>query len=183
MYPSQLARTGGALNTGNLALHLHFRKCVPTAVTDYEQFDGPNPFDPIKLCGALLDPSDYDSIKHGILSAVIRYHTPYSTVQGKKVVLCFVLGADMSVDTIMGIPFIHELAMELRLVPQRQFLVHEIKTSFPVTYKETVLTQLEVAAEATASLATNDDETKSLSTMGDPLRSFLQSVASDGPTV
>ena len=157
---------------------MHIRKTVPTAV--YE-FDGSNPFDPIKLCGALLDPSDYDSTKHGILLAVICYHTPYSTIEGKKVLLCFALGADMSVDTIMGIPFIHELSMELRLIPKRQFLAHGIKTSFPVMYKETVLTEFDSPADATASLV-RPIATKLPNTMGDPLRSFLQSVASDGPS-
>ena len=35
---SCLYDTGGLLNTGNLALHLHIYKCVPTAVADFEQF-------------------------------------------------------------------------------------------------------------------------------------------------
>ena len=170
--------TGGALNTGNLALHMHIRKTVPTAVYEFEEFDGSKPFDPIKLCGALLDPSDYDSSKHGILSAVIRYHTPYSTIEGKKVFLCFALGADMSVDTIMGIPFIHELSMELRLRPKQQFLAHEIKTSFPVMYKETVLTQFDSSKDSSDSPVSSVDPPGS---MGDPLRSFLQSVASAPP--
>ena len=77
----------------------------------------------------------------------------------------------MSVDTIMGIPFIHELAMELRLIPKRQFLAHGIKTSFPGMYKETVLTHFESPVDATASLI-RPVTTKPPSTMGDPLRSF-----------
>ena len=79
--------------------------------------------------------------------------------------------------------------MELRLVPHRQFLAHGIKTLFPVKYKETVLTQLDTTVNATSSPATDDrkatptcsDPAEPLGTMGDPLRSFLQSVASDGP--
>ena len=165
---SCLYDTGGALNTGNIALHMNIRKTVPTAVSDYEEFDGSNPFDLIKLCGALLEPSDYDSTKHGILSVVIHYHTPYSTLEGKKVLLCFALGADISVDTIMGIPFIHELAMELRLTPKQQFLAHEIKTSFPVMYKETVLTEFDSPIVAPASLESSV-ATKSPSTISDPM--------------
>ena len=74
--------TGGALNTGNLALHLHIRMCIPSTVANFEMFDGTHPFKPIKLCGALLDSSDFYSVNHGILSKVIRYHTTYSTIDG-----------------------------------------------------------------------------------------------------
>lgn len=108
--------TRGAFNRVNLDLYLHIRKCVPTVVADFGQFDGINPFDPSKLYSILLDPSDYDSTKHGIVLESIPYHTAYSTIGGSKVTLCFALGVDMSVDTIIGIPFIHELVMELRLV-------------------------------------------------------------------
>ena len=69
--------TGGALNTGNIHLHNLIKEKSPSAVAMYEEFDGTNPFDPIKLCGALLDPADYDAKKHGILSAVIGYHSPF----------------------------------------------------------------------------------------------------------
>ena len=115
------------MNTDDLALHLHIRKCIPSAVADFEIFDGTNPFDPIQLCGALLNPSDYYSAKHKIMSTVIRYHTPYSTIGGTDVLLCFSLGVDMSVDTIIGISFIHELSMKLRLIPIRQFFALDIK--------------------------------------------------------
>ena len=79
--------------------------------------------------------------------------------------------------------------MELRLVPHRQFLAHGIKTLFSVTYKETVLTQLESTVDATSSPAmdggrvthTYPDPAEPLGTMGDPLQIFLQSVVSDGP--
>ena len=58
--------TGGALNTGNIHLHNVIRKKTAAAVARYEEFNGTNPFDPIKLCGAILDPSDYNAEKHGI---------------------------------------------------------------------------------------------------------------------
>lgn len=76
------------MNTGNLALHLHIRRCIPSTVADFEVSDGTYPFKPIKLCGALLDPSDFYSVNHGILSTVVRYHTIYSTIDGTNVLLC-----------------------------------------------------------------------------------------------
>ena len=131
--------TGGALNTGNIHLHNFIRRKTPSAVAAYEEFNGKNPFDPIKLCGALLDPADYNAEKHGILSAVITYHTPFKSTEGKPVTFSVALGADMYVDTIIGIPFIKELALELKLVTPI-LVAHNIRTTFPVIYRETVLT-------------------------------------------
>ena len=82
-----------------------------SAVAAYKEFNGTNPFDPIKLCGSLLDPSDYDAKKHGVLSAVIRYHTHLITTDGKRIMCSVTLKVDMSIDTIIGIPFIRELAL------------------------------------------------------------------------
>jgi hypothetical protein len=131
--------TGGALNTGNIHLHNFIRKKTPSAVAAYEKFNGKIPFDPIKLCGALLDPSDYNAEKHGILSAVITYYTPFKSIKGKPITFSVALGVDMSVDTIIGIPFIKELNLELKLVTPT-LIAHSIRTTFPVIYRETVLT-------------------------------------------
>ena len=131
--------TGGALNTGNIHLHNFIRKKTPSAVAAYEEFNGKNPFDPIKLCGALLDPSDYNAEKHGILSAVITYYTPFKSIEGKPITFSVALGVDMSVDTIIGIPFIKELNLELKLITPT-LIAHSIRTTFPVIYRETVLT-------------------------------------------
>ena len=87
--------TGGALNTGNLTYHTFIKDKIPGAVKRYEEFNGSNPFDPIKLSGALLDPGDYDVDKHGILSTVITYHTPFKSVSGDKISLSFALGRDI----------------------------------------------------------------------------------------
>ena len=46
-------------------------------VARFENLEGANPFDPIKLRGAITSPFDYDVSKNGILSAAIEYHTPY----------------------------------------------------------------------------------------------------------
>ena len=41
------------------------------------QFDGDNPFDPIKSMNTISNVSSYNPDKHGILFAVIRCFTPY----------------------------------------------------------------------------------------------------------
>ena len=53
----------------------------PKAVHSFEEFNGPQPFDPIKLTDAILNTSYYDAGIHNILSAVVRYFTPYRDVQ------------------------------------------------------------------------------------------------------
>ena len=131
--------TGGALNTGNLTYHTFIKDKIPGAVKRYEEFNGSNPFDPIKLSGALLDPGDYDVDKHGILSTVITYHTPFKSVSGDKISLSFALGRDMSVDIIIGLPFIKEMRLELRFSPE-MFLSHTLKKEFLLVYIDTALT-------------------------------------------
>ena len=63
--------TDTALKTG---LDLYHRKLMishPHMVARFEIFDEDNPFDFIKLCGAITSSDDYDAGKHGILSTVI----------------------------------------------------------------------------------------------------------------
>ena len=131
--------TGGALNTGNLGYHNYIKSALPSAVLKFEEFNGSNPFDPIKLEGAILNMSDYDAQKHGILSAVITYRTPFKLPSGGNMSLSFALGKDMSVDTIIGMPFIKNFQLELRFAPDK-FLSHLLKKEFKVVYAETKLT-------------------------------------------
>ena len=64
--------TGAALNTGLELYHRKIMKSHPHMVAKLEIFDGNNRFNPIKLCGAITSPDDYDADKHCILSAVIE---------------------------------------------------------------------------------------------------------------
>ena len=132
--------TGGALNSGNLNYHRDvIKRKMPAVVHSFEQFDGSNPFDPIKLCGALIEDESYSQEKHGILSAVIRYNTPFKHQDGTPVLLSFALGVDMSVDSIIGIPFLREIDLNLR-IRLKEFVSHELKLTFPCTFRETRLT-------------------------------------------
>ena len=69
---SLLFDTGAALNTGYLPYHAGIIKRHPDIAAKCEYFDGDNPFEPIKLCGAIINPSDYDSENHGVLSAKVE---------------------------------------------------------------------------------------------------------------
>lgn len=52
--------TSAVLNTGSLTYHCIIMEKLLHLVQSYEKFDGDNPFDAIKLCGAISNPSAYD---------------------------------------------------------------------------------------------------------------------------
>ena len=139
---SLLYDTGAALNTGYDAYHKQIMKAHPQMVAKFETFDGDNPFDPIKLCGAITSPEDYDVSKHGVLSAVIEYHTPYMCKDGRPFLLALALGSTMSVNSILGLPTI----IEGDLVPSWQakvYLSHTFQTKFPIVFMQTKRAQPE----------------------------------------
>ena len=75
-----LMDTCGALNTGYLTFHLWLMSERPDIVAEFHSFDDSNPFEPVKLGGAIRDPSNFDTANHGNLTAVIHYFTPYSDI-------------------------------------------------------------------------------------------------------
>ena len=91
-------------------MHYYLKSILnhPKIVATFENFDGDNPFDPIKLCGAITHPSDYCVEKYGILSTVIEYHTLYQYDDDKKFTLALALETTMSVNSILGLPAIVE---------------------------------------------------------------------------
>ena len=133
---SLLFDTGAALNTGYLPYHTQIIKRYPSLVAKLKHFDGSNPFEPIKLCGAITDPSAYDNAKHGILSAVVEYHTPYCYLDGKLYKFALALGNSMSVNNILGIPTSMEGELESRW-KQRVYLSHSFQTKFPIELVQT----------------------------------------------
>ena len=53
----------------------------------------------------MSDPTDYDASRHGLLTAVIRYKTPYVTsTEGSPISVSIALGTDVSTNTIFGLP-------------------------------------------------------------------------------
>jgi hypothetical protein len=104
-----LMDTCGALNTGYLPFHLWMKSVRPDIVADFVSFDDSNPFEPIKLGGAIRDPKEFVSHDHGNLTAVIRYYTPYTDITGSPITLSFALGNDVTVNTIFGLPMLCDL--------------------------------------------------------------------------
>jgi hypothetical protein len=103
--------TCGALSTGFKPYHHRIRQLHPELVHAYESFDEMNPFEPIRLSGALRNPDDVSQEVAGAFTAVIRYNTPYLDCNGNPVLLSFALGDTVSCNTILGLPAINSMNM------------------------------------------------------------------------
>ena len=169
--------TGAAVNTGYLPYHTSIIENNADLVERFERFDdATNPFDPMKLHGAIGDPKDYDESTHGILSAVVTYKTPLRhRSSGERITISFALGDDMSVNTIIGLPFIREYKFDMRFYPDERYYSHVANQTFFVIYRTTSLTR---------SQKRNDSDDS-----GPPISPFAQSPANyfvptdrDGPS-
>jgi hypothetical protein len=103
--------TCGALSTGFKPHHDRIRQLHPELVHAYESFDKINPFEPIRLSGALRNPDDVSQEVTGALTSVIRYKTPYVDCNCNPVLLSFDLGDTVSCNTILGLSAINGMNM------------------------------------------------------------------------
>jgi hypothetical protein len=101
----------GALNTGYTLFHQWIYATYPHLVAEYREFNDKNPFEPIKLLGAIRHPSDFNETDYGLLTAIIRYKTPYTATDGKPILLSIALGNDVSTNTIFGLPTLDSLQL------------------------------------------------------------------------
>ena len=101
--------TCGSLNTGYLPFHAWIASMHPSAVAEFRYYNGNDPFAPVKLEGAVTDPTGTTNSNHGLLTAVIRYKTAYVDSDGSPITLSFALGDDVSTNTIFGLPTITAL--------------------------------------------------------------------------
>jgi hypothetical protein len=133
---SVLFDSGAALSSGYLPYHLWIMRENPDLVASFERFDDSNPFEPIKLGGAIRHPDDYKESLHGQLTAIIRYKTPYVDHDGNSIRISFGLGNDMTVNTILGMPFIKDLGM----IPNFRagsVTCEDSAATFAISYQET----------------------------------------------
>ena len=129
--------TGAALNTVYVEYHQEIRKKCSSCVHSYELFDGPEPFDPIKLTGVISDPAEYNEPKHGILSAILRYYTPYRYQQRNKLLLAVAIGQNMAADTILQMSAIQKWQLILQYDPD-VVVSNKLRETFELIYKQTV---------------------------------------------
>ena len=139
--------TGAALSTGFLDDHENIWKNHPKVVATYEKFDGENPFDPIKLCGAITNPKYYDESRHELLSTMIEYYTPYKYSDSSAFTLTLALGVGMAVNSILGLPSIIEGEIEPKW-KKNVYLAHAFKAKFPIEFQQTTRSQVTESSNA-----------------------------------
>jgi hypothetical protein len=108
----------------------------PEIVHSYEEFDDSQPFEAIRLVGAISDPAEFDEDTHGKLTAIVRYHMPYTDRDSSPTALCIALGSDVAVNTILGFPTITDFEIELRLRSPRSFYSSVLDHTFTFSQSE-----------------------------------------------
>jgi hypothetical protein len=105
-----LLDTCGSLNTGYLPFHAYLAHRHPEIVVSFRFHNGANPFESVRLMGAVPDPQGFDTAlnkDHGVLTAVVCYRTPYVTAStGEPITISFALGNSVTTNTIFGLPMI-----------------------------------------------------------------------------
>ena len=129
---SGLFDTCGSLNTGYLPFHAWIASQHPHIVDDFCYSDGTAPFDPVKLEGAVSAHDSGVKSTHGLLTALVRYKTPYVDDTGSPISLSFALGNDVATNTIFGLPTITALGF---LFDAANLTAYSrcLNTTFPLT--------------------------------------------------
>ena len=91
----------GAISTGYLRYHLWVASQYPETVASLEYYNDSLPFEPVMLGGAITATTGTPA-HHGMLSAVIAYHTPYTFTDGSEFLLTFALGNEVAVNSLFG---------------------------------------------------------------------------------
>lgn len=133
-----LLDTCAGLNSGLYSYHKNLAQLFPSCVESFIEFDDPRtPFDPIRLTGAVTDPDDYANAQsHGILRAVVSYFVPYIGTDGSTVSIRIALGDTVSVNTILGWPFIYGVQGLIDSLSSTFVARHLDNLSFPITLRE-----------------------------------------------
>ena len=127
-----------ALNSGNLQFHCWIMSQYPHLVSDFHMFDDTNPFEPIKLLGAVTNSDSYDADTHGQLTGVIRYFTPYVDTHNQPITISFGLGENVAVNSIIGWPAILDMQMDLS-INTMTVISHTLHRNFPITCRQSAL--------------------------------------------
>lgn len=121
------------MNTGNLALHQYIMTKYPHIVAEYIQCDDHNPFDPIRLVCAVPGVDNNDT-KQGCLTAIVRYFTKYTYIDGSPLILSFGLGADITVNAIIGLPTLRQWGGDI-VLSKNTFVAQKLRLEFPLDFK------------------------------------------------
>jgi hypothetical protein len=128
--------TGASLNTGLFDFHVLVMKLFPSIVHSFERVDGPKPFHPLKLIGAIEpDSSVQHAADHGDLIAIIRYILPSPNDPERTILMPFALGKHVAVNTIIGKKFIKQISLNYNAA-ESLFESVLLKAKFPEVPKK-----------------------------------------------
>lgn len=131
-----------AMNTGNWLLHKWIMSTFPDIVVDYQEFNDPNPFEPLSLrCAVSSNKNESVSTLKNLddcLCAVVTYKSGYQ-LNGQPAYVSFGLGEHISVRCILGIPFLRQWGADICL-SQNKVVAHALNENgieFPIEYAAT----------------------------------------------
>jgi hypothetical protein len=133
---SVLFDSSAALSSSYLPYHLWTMHKHPDLVVSFECFDDANPFELIKLGGAICHPNNYNKLVHGQLTPIIRYKMSYMDLDSNPIHISFGLGHNMTLNTILGMSIIKDLGM----IPNfwaGTVVCEDTTATFKTSYQET----------------------------------------------
>jgi hypothetical protein len=130
-----------AMNTGNKLLHQWIVSTYPDIVVAYEEFNDPNPFEPLGLqCAVskefMCDDADPSLALADCLTAVVTYRTAYTWPDGSPVTVTIGLGDNVAVKAILGKPLLKRWKADIRFSVDT-VLAHALNIEFPIEYAAT----------------------------------------------
>ena len=139
--------TSTALSSREIGYKQPTMKVYHDIVESYEEFNCKNQFNSINSLGTISNSRNYNEDKPFILTAIVRYIRinricdSFSRIITKYPTLELVIGPDVAVDAILGIPSIEGLQLELYFVPQNIVFYQLLQLQFPLEYRETRLSK------------------------------------------
>jgi hypothetical protein len=128
-----------AMSTGNSLVHSWIMSTYPEIVVDYGEYNDPDPFVPLDLRCAVAsnaqEPTESKKDLRNSLTKYVTYKTSY-IVDGKPATVTFGLGDNISVKTIVGLPFMKSWEMDL-LISQNVVRSNKLGLDFPIEYAAT----------------------------------------------
>ena len=95
-----------SMSTGNLNCQKWLITQFPHIVVERIQCNDAQPFDPVQLSIAIADVADCANLANE-LTAIIHYWTPCANASGEPQVMSFGLGASIAINTLVGLPQLH----------------------------------------------------------------------------
>ena len=111
-----LLDTGVAMNSGNLTYHLWVMSQCPEMVGEFIQCGDCTRYDVVQRLATLNLDSTHQPLDHEKMTAVIRYMTRYLVNKRDPLFIYFVLGNDVSLRYLLGLPTLLALGGLINLV-------------------------------------------------------------------